>query len=434
MATVISCATATPAFSIVDIDSGAAVGTLQGAANATGWVSNLDGSRIATLGGRGNISLFREEESPTANGPMPVMTDNALRLSADGRTLAVGGRGGELYVARLDGDAGEAGYRLRRLRLPAPALQYEISPDGASIVTAEADGTVTISDLTFGSSASGAPANQVQTAGAEPESTPVPAPPVTVAETIEISGHGAPLTAMALSPDGERLATASLDGRLRITSIAWARLVHRLPFAALPSGPERAKLEPQPLDESPYVLMGQTVTSGRFDDNEPFEQPFIIVYNARKSLGQALGARDRAAEAGFPGGAHPIAAKASSAAFLPSRRRRRATLPCQAFRRSSAEPIAAISDHGARTPCRTKISSTVRPSWPERSRRRRWPTERPRLSSARRPASRWCRWQAAYRRRRGEPGSRPGPFPTRCWAPRARARRRRLCRPASPGW
>ena len=264
-------------------------------------MSNLDGSRIATLGGRGNISLFREEESPTATGPMPVMTDNALRLSADGRTLAVGGRGGELYVARLEGDAGEAGYRLRRLRLPAPALQYEISPDGASIVTAKADGTVTISDLTFGSSASGAPANQVQTAGAEPESTPVPAPPVTVAETVEISGHGAPLTAMALSPDGERLATASLDGRLRITSIAWARLVHRLPFAALPSGPERAKLEPQPLDESPYVLMGQTVTSGRFDDNEPFDQPFIIVYNARKSLGQALGARERAAEAGFPG-------------------------------------------------------------------------------------------------------------------------------------
>ncbi len=288
-------------FSIIDIDGGTSVGTLQGAANATGWVSNLDGSRIATLGGRGNITLFREEESPTATGPMPVMTDNALRLSADGRTLAVGGRGGELYVARLEGDAGEAGYRLRRLRLPAPALQYEISPDGASIVMAEADGTVTISDLTFGSSPSGAPANQVQTAGAEPELTPVPAPPVTVAETVEISGHGAPLTAMALSPDGERLATASLDGRLRITSIAWARLVHRLPFAALPSGPERAKLEPQPLDESPYVLMGQTVTSGRFDDNEPFGQPFIIVYNARKSLGQALGARERAAEAGFPG-------------------------------------------------------------------------------------------------------------------------------------
>ena len=62
---------------------------------------------------------------------------------------------------------------------------------------------------------------------------------MTVAETIEISGHGAPLTAMALSPDGERLATASLDGRLRITNVAWARFVHGLPFAALPSGPER---------------------------------------------------------------------------------------------------------------------------------------------------------------------------------------------------
>src|SRR5690606_7959473 len=121
-------------YRIIDIDSGAEVGALEAAANATGWVSSLDGSRIATLGGRGNISLFREEESPTANGPMPAMADNALRLSADGRALVVGGRGGELYLARLDGNAGEAGYRLRRLALPAPALQYEISPDGASIV------------------------------------------------------------------------------------------------------------------------------------------------------------------------------------------------------------------------------------------------------------------------------------------------------------
>jgi WD40 repeat protein len=290
-------------FRIIDIDSGATVGTLQAATGATGWVSNLDGSRIATLGGRGNISLFREEESPTASGPMPAMADNALRLSADGRSLVVGGRAGELYLARLDGDAGAAGYRLRRLRLPAPALQYEISPDGASIVTAEADGTVSINNLAFGSSSSGTPPDQVQTAGAEPESTPVvQAPAVTVAETVEISGHGAPLTAIALSPDGERLATASLDGRLRITSISWARLIHRLPFAALPSGPESAKLEPQPLDNSPYALMGGQTTSSEFEESQSPGGPFIVVYNASRSLGQAIAARDRAAAAGFPDG------------------------------------------------------------------------------------------------------------------------------------
>jgi WD40 repeat protein len=282
-------------FRIIDIDSGATVGTLQGATGATGWVSNLDGSRIATLGGRGNISLFREEESPTANGPMPAMTDNALRLSADGSTLVVGGQGGELYLARLDGNAGEARYRLRRLALPAPALQYEISPDGASLVTAEADGTVSINDLTYVPSAAAVPADGAPTDGAEP----APTGGVTVAGTIEISGHGAPLTAMAMSPNGEQLATASLDGRLRITSIAWARLVHRIPLAELPSGPERETLEPQPLDESPYALMSGGGSSS-FADGEPSGERFIIVYNARKSLGQARGARERAANAGLP--------------------------------------------------------------------------------------------------------------------------------------
>ncbi|RLP24202.1 WD40 repeat domain-containing protein [Mesorhizobium sp. YM1C-6-2] len=278
-------------YRIIDIDSGAEVGALEAAANATGWVSSLDGSRIATLGGRGNISLFREEESPTANGPMPAMADNALRLSADGRALVVGGRGGELYLARLDGDAGEAGYRLRRLALPAPALQYEISPDGASIVTAAADGTVSINDLTtLSASLSGGQADQP-----EPVTTTGP----TVAETVEISGHGAPLTAMALSPDGERLATASIDGRLRVTSIAWTKFMHGFPFAALPSGPERTKLEPQPLDDSPYALMVEQGARGGIS-NPTFRH--LIVYNARTSLGEALDARDRAADAGFPDG------------------------------------------------------------------------------------------------------------------------------------
>lgn len=272
-------------YRIIDIDSGAEVGALEAAANATGWVSSLDGSRIATLGGRGNISLFREEESPTANGPMPAMADNALRLSADGRALLVGDRGGELYLARLDGDAGEAGYRLRRLTLQDPALQYEISPDGASIVTAAADGAVAINDLT---TLSGGQADQP-----EPVSTAGP----TVAETVEISGHGAPLTAMALSADGERLATASIDGRLRVTSIAWTRFMHGFPLAALPSGPEGTRLEPQPLDDSPYALMGLGGGNGAASDDRA-----IIVYNALTSLSQAFVARDQASAAGFPGG------------------------------------------------------------------------------------------------------------------------------------
>ena len=79
-------------FRIIDIDAKAEVGTLPSATGATGWVSSLDGSRIATLGGRGNISLFREEESVTGNGPMPALVPGSLRLSANGSALIVGGR------------------------------------------------------------------------------------------------------------------------------------------------------------------------------------------------------------------------------------------------------------------------------------------------------------------------------------------------------
>jgi hypothetical protein len=107
---------------------------------------------------------------------------------------------------------------------------------------------------------------------------------------------------MALSPDGERLATASLDGRLRITSIAWARLVHRLPLAALPSGPEREKLEPQPLDDSPYALMSGFGGNSDFGNSQASGGPFIVVYNASRSLAEAQRGRDRAAAAGFPDG------------------------------------------------------------------------------------------------------------------------------------
>ncbi|HEY6633796.1 MAG TPA: hypothetical protein VIZ90_20250, partial [Rhizobiaceae bacterium] len=283
-------------YRVVDLDGNADVGTLDAASNATGWVSSEDGTRIATLGGRGNISLFHEEESPTANGPMPAMGDNAMRLSADGRALIVGGRNGQLRLARLDGDAGQTGYRLRRLDLPAPALQYEIAADGSSIVTAEADGTVSISDLT-----AAPPTAPDVTAGEVRIADAGPAQAVTVAETIELPGHGAPVTAIALSPDGEQLATASIDGRLRVTSLAWARLVHAVPLAELPSGPERTKLEPQPLDQSPYALMGG-ITGGNAGNGELHDQSFIVVYNARRSLGQALGARGRAAQAGFPDG------------------------------------------------------------------------------------------------------------------------------------
>jgi hypothetical protein len=48
--------------------------------------------------------------------------------------------------------------------------------------------------------------------------------------------------------------------------------------------------------------MSRQTTSSDFGDGAPADDPFIVVYNARRSLGQAQGARTRAAEAGFPDG------------------------------------------------------------------------------------------------------------------------------------
>ena len=404
-------------FRMIDIDSGTVVGRLQGATGATGWVSNFDGSRIATLGGRGNISLFREEESATDNGPMPALAGSSMRLSADGSTLIVGGRTGEMYHARLDQVAGQTGPRLRRLDLPAPALQYAIAPDGTSIVTAQADGTVAISDLP-----SSTADNTQTTASAAPA----------LANTIEISGHGALLTAMALSPDGGLLATASLDGRLRITNVSLAKFVHGLPFSALPSGPERRPLEAEPLDDSPYALMGEPPASGNGGT-----RPFVVVYNARTSLGEARDARDRAAAAGFPDGLIYRRQGFFRGVFaFEAAEARDAALPgiqeafAGAYSRDLGTwcPDAVANENDDFFECAAVLAG--RPTAGD-GQLRRHPAV---LNPAADPASRWCRWRAEFRRRQAAPGSRPAPCPTLCWAPRARAHRPRRCPPASPGW
>ena len=359
-------------YRIVDIDSNADVGTLQAATGATGWVSNLDGSRIATLGGRGNISLFREQESSTANGPMPAMADNALRLSADGRTLVVGGRGGELYVARLDGDASEAGYRLRRVALPALALQYEISPDGTSIVTAEADGTVSqqrpclrLSHL----ARSGGPG---ATAGAEPalnrcRSRDGRRDDRDIRPWRAAHRHG---------PVAGRRRTC--DGKPRRPV---AHHQHRLDQTRQLASPRRTSIRTG--EDEARVAAARRIAL-RADERADHQLRFWQTANlpANPSSSSTMRANHSARRSGHASAlpmrgslmASSTAARAFFRGVFAFATARRATKPCRASARSFREPTPATSGHGARTPCLTEISSTVRPSSPER-RRRRWPIE-----------------------------------------------------------
>jgi hypothetical protein len=221
-------------------------------------------SRIALLDNAGTLSLFREEESAEIPGPMPAIA--RMHLSADGLTLIAVTRTGSVFCARLD-QGGAA--RLRPLSIEGTVVDVDLAPAGDFLAAARADGTVAVAEIS-----SLLPDSQADTAAA----------------TI-LTGHGAPLTAMSLSPDGELLATASVDGRLRLTNLAVARIVAALPLADLPSGPAAGGLQPQPLDSSPYDP----------PPAEPAEagEQFGVIHGSYRDLERAESARERAVAAGF---------------------------------------------------------------------------------------------------------------------------------------
>ena len=130
MAIAISCATATP-------DSASSTSTAarirrppagSGQRNGMGQQPRRQPHRHARRT-RQHLAFPRRGLRRRDNGPMPAMTDNAMRLSADGRTLIVGGRTRRtLPRAARPRSPAKPDTGLRRLDLPAPALQYEISP------------------------------------------------------------------------------------------------------------------------------------------------------------------------------------------------------------------------------------------------------------------------------------------------------------------
>jgi WD40 repeat protein/DNA-binding SARP family transcriptional activator len=104
-------------------------------------------------------------------------------ISADGRTLALGGKGGRVRL--LDLDSGRVRALVGRHRAPLNAEAF--APDGRTLATGAADGTVIAWDLR------------------------------TRRPTETLEGHGAGVWDEAFSPDGRTLYTASPDG----TAIIW---------------------------------------------------------------------------------------------------------------------------------------------------------------------------------------------------------------------
>ncbi|RDJ23363.1 hypothetical protein DWF00_22300 [Bosea caraganae] len=107
------------------------------------------------------------------------------------------------------------------------------------------------------------------------------------AQTVALPGHGDVITHLAISADGSYLATAGLDGRLRITDLDKAWLLAGWPLAVSPTGPPIAEMTARPLD-SPAAPSAPAAG----DD-------FIIVFGGDASLAAAQDEIARARRAGI---------------------------------------------------------------------------------------------------------------------------------------
>jgi len=206
---------------ITDAKTGAELGRIPLTTPLRDMVYNGDTSRIVVLDQFGMTRRFSEEGDDSKHGLLPPLAEDGLRLSADGSTLLLREPGGKLHLADLAREVnGRAA--LEPLRTQADAVFAELSPDGKSVIIGEPDGAIELLDIANGNNGN----------------------------IMSITGHGDVIQMMAISPDGVYLASASLDGRLRITDLALMRELASLPLASLsaarlPSTMKARYLEPE---------------------------------------------------------------------------------------------------------------------------------------------------------------------------------------------
>jgi hypothetical protein len=181
---------------------------------------------------------------------LTALAPDILELSDDGQLLTARTPAGAIFVARL----GEM--------VVNPVLATGAIPSSTvTLAELQFDQPVTASALSRGSGASlyvtgpDCSIQEVDLANVTDNRTPdgVVTRATPVSGKLTLRGHNGPISRLAVSHNGQYLAAASLDGRVRIHHLASLRYVAMLPFADLPTGPDCARtaaLELPPLSDA----------------------------------------------------------------------------------------------------------------------------------------------------------------------------------------
>ncbi|MGO4123853.1 WD40 repeat domain-containing protein [Inquilinus sp. YAF38] len=262
-------------FAVIDLRTGRAIveATLLDQA-VYGLRISADGRTVATVGSEDDRAVLvastaakhgadglRFAQAATPVGPPDR---NGLKFSANGSKLMVRTRDGKLYVANISApdtvelafDLSESFFRFDEIDLDAPAVTADIAADGSFLVAGDADNSLVLVDLT----------------GATPKS-------------FELPEHGAVVDHLAISPDGTKVAAASLDGRVHIVDCARERFVAGLPLTRLASHAATPKMIARRLDDAPGTFPDTAFLREQTAARE--DVPAAIVFGSYPSLAAA---------------------------------------------------------------------------------------------------------------------------------------------------
>lgn len=171
-------------------------------------VATPDGKSVVSAGTDKTVRVWNLADGKPVrqwNAPAPVL---ALALSADGRTLAVGGADGVVHLQ--DPADGKAKADLTGHTGPIHDLAF--LPDGHRLVSASADGS-----------------GRVWAVPSEEDIKKVNAPDVLkVADATVLAGHKGAVRSLAVSPDGQTIATGGEDATVRVWQAADGKAVRTI--------------------------------------------------------------------------------------------------------------------------------------------------------------------------------------------------------------